>query len=155
MLGSGAIPAFIQLLGLLFVVPESPRWLFTKSLLDSASGEQCRGQAISILQRIRGDDANIEDEIREIEASIQQESQTGWRELLSPAVRPALLVGVALQVSDLRFVVVCPTLLTFIIILTTAHQFFQQFCGINTAMYYSPTILKKSGFDDDAVAIWL
>ena len=98
MLGSGAIPAFIQLLGLLFVVPESPRWLFTKSLLDSASGEQCRGQAISILQRIRGDDANIEDEIREIEASIQQESQTGWRELLSPAVRPALLVGVALQV---------------------------------------------------------
>jgi len=99
MLGSGAIPAFIQLLGLLFVVPESPRWLLTKSLLDSASGgEQCREQAISILQRIRGDDANIEDEIREIEASIQQESQTGWRELLSPAVRPALLVGVALQV---------------------------------------------------------
>jgi len=81
-----------------------------------------------ILQIIRGEGVNVTDEIKEIEESMLQETG-GWRELFSPAIRPALLVGISLQA-------------------------FQQFCGINTAMYYSPTILKFAGFKSNSSAIW-
>lgn len=143
MLGLGAVPALIQLTGMLFVVPESPRWLLTRAHKAESMREENAAKAVAVLQRIRGEEANVESEIREIEESIQLESRGGWRELLSPAVRPALLVGVALQVRVLLFRT-----------LISNEQFFQQFCGINTAMYYSPKILKKAGFEDDAVAIW-
>src|SRR4029453_11612672 len=45
----------------------------------------------------------------------------GWRNVLNPAVRPALVVGVGLAI-------------------------FQQVTGINTVIYYAPTIIQKVGF---------
>src|SRR5215207_2741079 len=46
--------------------------------------------------------------------------QAGYRELLAPWVRPMLVVGIGLAI-------------------------FQQFVGINTVIYYAPTIIKSTG----------
>jgi len=119
MLGLAAVPALIQLLGMIFIVPESPRWLISK---------QQKEEAVTILQKIRGR-AQVDTEIQEIEQSIQLDYGVGWRSLLEPRVRSALVLGVGLQVI-------------------------QQFLGINTAMYYSASIIKMSGVENDETAIW-
>ena len=49
-------------------------------------------------------------------------------DLLSPAVRPALVVGIGLAV-------------------------FQQITGINTVIYYAPTILQSAGISSASGAI--
>lgn len=64
-------------------------------------------------------------------ASIQQsiDGPTGtWRELLAPFARRAVLLGLGLGV-------------------------FQQAIGINTVIYYAPTILQFAGFKSPTVAI--
>jgi len=119
MLGLAATPAIIQLIGMIFIVPESPRWMMSAGKTE---------EAIATLRKIRGEGVNIEAEIQEIQESISTESGS-WKDLFGKSIRPALAIGVALQV-------------------------FQQLCGINTAMYYSPTILKMAGFKDNATAIW-
>ena len=50
----------------------------------------------------------------------EEDQQVGWRGLFSAAVRPALVVGVTLAAV-------------------------QQFGGINTIIYYAPTIMEKTG----------
>ncbi|WP_206666387.1 sugar porter family MFS transporter [Pseudodesulfovibrio senegalensis] len=60
----------------------------------------------------------------------EAEQNTGsLRELMSPRLRPVMLVGIGIM-------------------------FVQQFTGINTVIYYAPTIFKKAGFASDAAAIW-
>jgi len=66
--------------------------------------------------------------VEEIQQSLKTESG-GFRDLFKVELRPALVLGIALQ-------------------------FFQQTCGINTAMYYSATILQMAGFEDKATAVW-
>src|SRR3984893_818157 len=101
MFGLAAIPAIILLIGLFFV-PESPRWFVNRGLRD---------QARAVLLRVRKS-SEVDSELTEIEASLSQQ-QGGWRELLSPGLRPALIIGIGLAV-------------------------FQQFTGINTVIYYAP-----------------
>ena len=85
MLGMEAVPA-ILFLSVLFLIPESPRWLIVKGKEKKASG---------ILNRIYGEDqANIE--IRNVKNLIAQETETNWRMLLQPGFRMALFIGVAL-----------------------------------------------------------
>jgi MFS transporter, SP family, galactose:H+ symporter len=121
MLGLAGIPAILQLFGMIFFVTESPRWLYARGRVSEAR---------DILRRIRKYSAETEKEIDEIKDSLREESG-GWRDLLAPEIRPALMVGMALQA-------------------------FQQFVGINTAMYYSATILQSAGIGDgsDEDAIW-
>jgi MFS transporter, SP family, galactose:H+ symporter len=83
-------------------------------------------QARALLGRIR-ESGDVEAEIAEIAASLTQQ-EGSWRELLSASLRPALIVGIGLAV-------------------------FQQFTGINTVIYYAPTIFKFAGFQSNRAAI--
>jgi sugar porter (SP) family MFS transporter len=82
-------------------------------------------EARAVLASIGEGDAD--QELAEIEASFEHK-QASWRELLGPLARNALLVGLGLGI-------------------------FQQFIGINTVIYYAPTILQFSGFRSATVAI--
>jgi SP family arabinose:H+ symporter-like MFS transporter len=85
MLGMEAVPA-ILFLAVLFLIPESPRWLIVKGREKKAS---------IILNRIYGaEQANIE--ISNVKSLIDQETETNWRMLLRPGFRMALFIGVAL-----------------------------------------------------------
>jgi sugar porter (SP) family MFS transporter len=78
-----------------------------------------------VLRRTRTDE-EVEQELQEIRRTEEEEGeQAGYRELLAPWVRPMLVVGVGLAV-------------------------FQQFVGINTVIYYAPTIIKSTGLADVA-----
>jgi SP family xylose:H+ symportor-like MFS transporter len=86
MFGSEAVPALV-LLGLLFLVPETPRFLVAKDR---------PGEALKILQRVNGADAG-QKEMSEISEAIARESAS-LAELLRSGVRVVLLIGVALAV---------------------------------------------------------
>jgi sugar porter (SP) family MFS transporter len=74
--------------------------------------------ARAVLERYRFEEDEVDEEIREIKDV--SESEFSFRELLAKGVRRMLIVGVALAV-------------------------FQQIVGINTVIYYAPTILKFAG----------
>jgi sugar porter (SP) family MFS transporter len=74
-------------------------------------------EAAPILRRIYKKQ-DVDAELREIESASQQES--GYRGLLQPAVRPMVIIGVGLAA-------------------------FQQLVGVNTVIYYAPTILSFAG----------
>jgi MFS transporter, SP family, galactose:H+ symporter len=82
MLGMGAFPAILLMLGLL-LVPESPRWLLAHFQEDSAR---------KILHFIRAPENNIERELIEIKQNIEAQ-RDDWHMLLRPWIRPAVIVG--------------------------------------------------------------
>ncbi len=82
--------------------------------------------AIKVLKRIH-DPSVIDKQIQEIEDSLSIQ-EGGMKELLRPGVRKALWIGLGLAV-------------------------FQQITGINTVLYYAPTILKMSLFHTDKAAL--
>jgi SP family galactose:H+ symporter-like MFS transporter len=85
-------------------------------------------KALKILSRIRGN-SDVKTEFQEIQSTLSQASERGqWSELFSPTIRPALIVGVGLAV-------------------------FQQITGINTVIYYAPTILQSAGMSSASGAI--
>jgi len=75
-------------------------------------------EAREVLSRLRSDEDDIDGEIAEIKDVTKQQASLG--DLLKKAVRPMLIVGIGLAI-------------------------FQQIVGINTVIYYSPTILKFAG----------
>jgi sugar porter (SP) family MFS transporter len=82
-------------------------------------------EARDVLTRVRDSD-DIEDEIHDVQEVSRR--QAGTRELLSPRVRPLLFVGVMLAV-------------------------FQQITGINTVIYYAPSLLAGAGFGNSAALL--
>jgi sugar porter (SP) family MFS transporter len=115
MFGLAAIPAILMFTGMLFQ-HESPHWLI-------AHGRE--GEARTVLNRIR-DQGDIDAEI----AGIRDLSgrRSSFREVLSPAVRHVVIIGVALAV-------------------------FQQITGINTIIYYAPTLLASAGLGNSAALL--
>ncbi len=69
----------------------------------------------------------MDGELTEIRHSVAQQ-KGHWSELLSPLLRPAMIVGIGLAIA-------------------------QQITGINTVIYYAPTILNFAGFSSASVAI--
>ena len=76
-----------------------------------------------VLRRIRGA-SDVEAELGDIEEAERQE-EAGWRELLQPWLRPLLIVGILLN-------------------------FLGQASGINTVIYFAPTIFETTGFEASA-----
>jgi MFS transporter, SP family, xylose:H+ symportor len=86
MFGSEAIPAAL-FLGLLFFVPESPRWLVEAGQREAAT---------RILARVDGA-ASAQTELAAIEASLAREKGS-LAQLLEPGFRVALAIGIGLAV---------------------------------------------------------
>ncbi len=116
MFGVAAIPALILWIGML-VLPESPRWL-------AQQGQHALAR--QVLERVRSpQEATVE--LNSIETHTDG-GNARWTELLAPAYRPALIIGMGLAI-------------------------FQQITGINTIIYYAPTIFQLAGFDSAAQSI--
>ena len=82
-------------------------------------------EARAVLARVR-DSGDIDAEIAEVREISQRKSNV--RELLAPKIRPLLMVGVLLAV-------------------------FQQITGINTIIYYAPSLLQGAGFGNSAALL--
>jgi sugar porter (SP) family MFS transporter len=80
-----------------------------------------------VLLKIRPSEKEVEHEIALIKLTLKEEAGD-WRIILSSIVRPVLWIGCALAVI-------------------------QQVTGINTILYYAPTILKMAGFGTDTISI--
>jgi sugar porter (SP) family MFS transporter len=117
MFGSAAIASIALFLGML-LCPETPRWLASKGRWDEAT---------AAIEHIKGE--QLEQELADIHRSLSEERQQGGvRELFTPLLRAALIVGAGLAV-------------------------FQQFVGINTVIYYAPTIFEQAGVASASRAI--
>ncbi|KAL1807466.1 hypothetical protein DCAR_0726826 [Daucus carota subsp. sativus] len=129
MLGVAGIPALVQFV-LMLGLPESPRWLFINDKEEEAR---------EILARIYPED-EVEGEMEALRASVEseremKESEGNLLQRLKDAwgnkvVRRGLYAGVTVQVA-------------------------QQFVGINTVMYYSPTIVQYAGYASNKTALAL
>lgn len=117
MFGLAAIPAVALVIGM-WRLPDSPRWLNSKSKME---------QATRILQRVRMA-ADVDAEIADIRASLGKQGKGGIAGLLQPSLRMAMSVGLGMAV-------------------------FQQITGINTVIYYAPTIFKFVGITSAGSAI--
>lgn len=128
MLGVAGLPAILQFF-LMLSLPESPRWLYRQGNVKEAR---------AILEKIYP--ANeVEDEVKALQTSIEAEKAESigdgfvakakyiWG---NDVFRRGLYAGIAVQVA-------------------------QQFVGINTVMYYSPTIVQFAGFASNRTAIAL
>jgi MFS transporter, SP family, galactose:H+ symporter len=116
MFGLAAVPAAILAAGM-FWLPESPRWLVSRNLIDSAR---------TVLERIRRT-KDVGTELDDIQSSLAVQSG-GWRDLFTPLIRPALIVGVGLAIL-------------------------QQITGINTVIYYAPMIFEFTGAKSASASI--
>jgi len=117
MFGLAAIPSIALTIGMRRL-PDSPRWLISRTLLE---------QAKRVLQRVRTD-ADVTPEITDIQKSMEKQGAGGMKGLFQPSLRMPLIVGLGLAV-------------------------FQQITGINTVIYYSPTIFKFAGIQAAGPAI--
>lgn len=84
-------------------------------------------EARQVLKKLRGKDpdADIDKEIEDVKDAQKKEGSTTVRDLVKPNIRPLIWIGAGLAL-------------------------FQQFVGINTVIYYAPTILSNTGLTNSA-----
>ncbi|MFB3906711.1 MAG: sugar porter family MFS transporter [Acidobacteriota bacterium] len=114
MFGVEAFPAAAFFL-LLYLTPESPRWLVAQRRPDEARG---------VLAGMGTDTGSVEQEIGEIQKSLDLEHHTLREPLFQRSYRTPVLLAIAIAM-------------------------FNQLSGINAVLYYAPHILKLTGAGDD------
>jgi SP family xylose:H+ symportor-like MFS transporter len=90
MFGVMAVPASV-FFGLLFLTPQSPRWLLAKGRV---------GEARSVLQRCGTDNEKLDGEIREIQASLDVQHHTTTEPFFCANYRKPILLAVAIAVFN-------------------------------------------------------
>ena len=118
-----AVPATVLFVGML-LLPNSPRWLVAVGRVDDAR---------EVLKHVRDpEDPRTEEELQEIVHAVDEDhrraKQPLRQALTSPLARTILTVGIGLGI-------------------------FQQVTGINTIIYYAPTILKEAGLGTSTAAL--
>ncbi|ATH59376.1 MULTISPECIES: sugar porter family MFS transporter [Staphylococcus] len=108
MLGLAVLPSLILLIGVAFM-PESPRWL-----LEHKSEKAARD-----VMKLTFKESEIDKEIADMK-EINAISESTWKVLKSPWLRPTLIIG-------------------------SVFALLQQIIGINAIIYYAPTIFSKAG----------
>ncbi|MDH9160250.1 MULTISPECIES: sugar porter family MFS transporter [Staphylococcus] len=111
MLGLAVLPSLILLIGVIFM-PESPRWL-----LEHKSEKAARD-----VMGLTFEHSEIDKEIADMK-EINRISESTWKVLKSPWLRPTLIIG-------------------------SVFALFQQIIGINAIIYYAPSIFSKAGLGD-------
>ncbi|GAA3512087.1 sugar porter family MFS transporter [Actinocatenispora rupis] len=119
MFAAAVVPALV-LLGGMTVMPETPRWLVR-------AGREADARAV--LARVRPADA-IDREIADIHEvlRIDGERRGRLRDLLTPWIRPALVVALILAIG-------------------------QQLSGVNAINVYAPTMFTNLGFGDSTALL--
>ncbi|MBM6498462.1 sugar porter family MFS transporter [Flavobacterium macrobrachii] len=87
MFGSEIIPSILFLI-FIFLIPESPRWLFQKEKHE---------HAILVLEKLN-EPENVAQVKNEIQNSLQQEDKGQWKNLVNPIFKKALFVGIGLSI---------------------------------------------------------
>jgi len=122
MLGLSAVPGVLLVIAM-WPLPDSAVWYEKQGR---------RGDAEAALRRVRGDDADVTEELGAIDDSLT-ERQASWGEVFSRQWRAPLVIGVGLAVL-------------------------QQVTGINAVIYYADRIFAAAGFSDagaqTAAATW-
>jgi len=111
MFGVMAVPS-AAFFALLIGTPQSPRWLVAKGRVDE-------GRAV--LQMCGADTGNVEEEIRDIQASLDLEHHTLEEPFFASRYRKPILLAVAIAA-------------------------FNQLSGINALIYYTAHIFKMAGY---------
>ncbi|MCD8042676.1 MAG: sugar porter family MFS transporter [Tannerellaceae bacterium] len=88
MLGVEAMPALL-FLGMIFLIPESPRWLITRSREQAAK---------ATLQRIYKKKEEIQFQINETKQMLTCEEKGNWKTLMEPWIFRAVLIGSAIAI---------------------------------------------------------
>ena len=110
MFGVEALPAFLFFF-LLFFIPLSPRWLVAKGKEE---------QAMKVLEKCGTDNGSVEDEIVEIRASLDLETDHRTERFFSKKFMKPIMLAVAIAI-------------------------FNQLSGINAVLYYAPHIFRMAG----------
>ena len=87
MFGLAAIPSIGLVIGM-WRLPDSPRWLISRSKIE---------QATQVLQRVRTE-SDVSPEIADIQKSMGKQSGAWEKELLQPSIKMPLIVGLGLAV---------------------------------------------------------
>lgn len=88
MLGAEAVPALLFLV-ILFLIPESPRWLVARGRTD---------RALAIQTRISGSETDARGELSQTIERLEREKGSEWKFLLRPNMLKAVAIGAAIAI---------------------------------------------------------